>query len=325
MAGTAPGASPITDEEVQALLDRVGPGTGAAGEARPYDLAATPHISRGRLPTLELLHESFARLFRSHLADLIRRELQVTFEGVQPQRGADYLAALPAPACLEIARARPLAGQLLFALDPALVYLLVDAFYGGPRRAGTRDPERGLTPTGARFPPLVVKQAVADLVAAWAPVAALDFELIKQERSGHFVDIAAPADTLLVNRFRVALGSHAGTLDFVLPAASIEPLREVLASAGTVREPTGGAAWAGALAAGLADAQLELRALLTEAEITLGDLVRLKPGDVIPIEAPREALLLAGDVPLHRARFGVSRGRNAVTVTETLGPGQARR
>lgn len=325
MAGGEGKAPLISDEEVQALLDRAGPAQSGCAEARAYDLGGTPRITRGRLPTLELLLESFARQFRAHLADLVRRELQVTYEGVQAQRGADYLAALPAPACLDIVRARPLPGQVMFSIEPDLLGLLVDAFYGGTGRAGPREPGRGLTPTEARFARLVVRQAIADLATAFAPVAAIEFEPVKQERSAHFVDIAGPTETLLVNRFRISLGDAGGALDFVLPSASIEPLREVLAAGAALRQQPGGAPWAPALAQGLADAKVELRAVLTEVEISLGELVRLKPGDVLPIEAPRDAVLLAGEAPLYRARFGVSRGRNALTVTETVRPGEARR
>jgi flagellar motor switch protein FliM len=325
MAGGDGKAPLISDEEVQALLDRAGPAAHGSAEARPYDLSGTPRITRGRLPTLEFLLETFARQFRTHLADLVRRELQVTYEGVQSQRSGDYLAALPVPACLDIVRARPLAGHLMFSIGPDLLGLLVDAFYGGPGRAGARDPDRGLTPTEARFARLVIRQATADLAAAFAPVAALEFEPVKQERSAHFVDIAGPTETLLINRFRIGLGDAGGVLDFVLPMASIEPLREVLASGAALRHTPGGAPWAPALARSLAEAKVEVRAVLAELELSLGELVRLKPGDVVPIEAPREAVLLAGDAPLYRARFGVSRGRNALTVTEAVRPGGARR
>lgn len=318
MAGEGDNGAVITDEEVQALLDRAGPAKAAAAEWKPYDLAATPRITRGRLPTLELLLENFARRFRGHLGELVQRELQVGYEGVQPQRSADYLASLPSPACLDVARARPFAGHVLFALEPELLAVLVDAVYGGAGRAAPRDPERGLTPTESRFARLLIKQVAADLVAAFAPVVALEVEPVKQERSPHFVDLGGPAETVLVNRFRIALGQTAGTFDLVLPAAAIEPLREVLASTGVVREPSDAAPWAAALSRTLAEAKIEVRAVLAEAEISLGELVRLKPGDVVPIEAPREAVLLAGDVPLYRARFGVSRGRNALTVTEAL-------
>jgi flagellar motor switch protein FliM len=320
MADKPDSGATISDEEVQALLDRAGPAAPASGEARPWDLAATQHISRGRLPTLELLHEGFARQFRSHLSDLIKREVQVVFEGVHAHKAADYMNALPSPACLEIARARPLPGQLLFAIEPALVFLLVDAFYGGGGRPGKRDVERGLTPTENRFARLIVKQASDDLAAAWQPVSELSFEMIKQERNAYFVDIAAPNDTLMVNRFRVTIPSGGGTVDFVIPATALEPLRETLASNASARHAAGGRNWAGELGAALLGMQVEVRAVVAEADITLRELVRLRPGDVIPIEAPREATLLSGQVPLYAARFGSSRGRNALTVEAPLKP-----
>jgi flagellar motor switch protein FliM len=68
------------------------------------------------------------------------------------------------------------------------------------------------------------------------------------------------------------------------------------------------------LAASLQLASIETRAVLTEAKISLGELVKLAPGDVIPIEAPDRVTLLAGDVPLYTGRFGVSQGHNALRI-----------
>jgi flagellar motor switch protein FliM len=304
----------ISDEEVQALLARAGPAAPAPGEVRDWDLSATQRITRGRLPTLELLHETAALRFRRYLSDLVKREAQVTFEGVQAVKAGDYLNALPSLACLELVRARPLSGQVLFNVDLQLVFLLVDAFYGGAGRAVVRDAERGLTPTESRFARLLVRQLCTDLAAAWRPVAELDFEFVKQERNAHFVDLAGPGETLLVSRFQTAIPTGAGVVDFVMPSAAVEPLRETLASSAVVRPAASGTPWSGVLAEALLGAAVEVRAVLTEAEISLRDLVRLKPGDVIPIEAPQHAVLLAGPVPLYSARFGVSRGRNALTV-----------
>ena len=72
--------------------------------------------------------------------------------------------------------------------------------------------------------------------------------------------------------------------------------------------------WAPVLTTALQDAELDMRAILTQAQISLRELVRLSPGDIIPIEPPQQVTLLAGDVPLYRGRFGVSQGRNALKI-----------
>ena len=217
------------------------------------------------------------------------------------------------PASLDVCRIKPLSGNALLVFDPELVFLMVDTYFGGPGRSVERAADRGLTPTEVRFVQLVLRQAATDLAQAWAPVAAVEVELVKHESNPLFAGIAAPTDTVLVNRFNIELPNGGGSLDLVMPAAMIEPLREALA-AGILARSDKSDVWGPALAGYLREAQLEVRVVLAETPITLGDLHRLKPGDVLPIEAPGAARLYAGDQPLYEGKFGVSRGRNSLKV-----------
>jgi len=308
-AGPEEAAGPvISDEEASALLAS----SPAPDGVTPYDMCAGLRITRGRLPTLELLHEGFTRLLRPSLFQLLKREPEITFQGVQPQKTSEYLAALSANACIGIARARPLPGLVMFTLDPTLVYLMVDTYFGGTGRSMERAPDKPLTPTELRFAQMIIKLACSDLSAAWRPVVDLEFEWVKHETNPHFVNVAAPADTLLVNRFNIEIATGSGCLDFVLPPAFVEPVRDSLGAATAQGPASKEGAWSGAIAAMLTGASLEVRAVLTETEISLRDLVKLRPGDVVPIEPPRDVTLLAGEVPVYSARFGVSRGRNAL-------------
>jgi flagellar motor switch protein FliM len=304
----------ISDEEVNALLEKQ---PGEKGAVKSYDLAGTQRITRGRLPALETIHDTFSRSFKIALFNLLQREPQVTFEGVRSQKSGDYLATVKTPASLTVARIKPLPGNALLVFDPTLIFLMVDAYFGGPGDSNaTRPDHRGLTPTEVRFVQMVLKQAAIDLAQAWTPVAQVEVELIKHESNPLFASVAAPTDTVLVNRFHVELPSGGGSLDLVMPAAMIEPLREVL-TAGIVATTGANEAWVPTLVGHLNDTTFELRAVLSELEITLGDLVKLKPGDVIPIDPPGGVRLYAGETPLFNGRFGLSRGRNALKV---LGP-----
>jgi flagellar motor switch protein FliM len=302
----------ISDEEVAALLEK-----NAKGEVKPYDLVGTQRITRGRLPALETIHETFARNFRVALFNLLQREPQVTFEGVRTQKAGDYLAGITTPASLDICRIKPLPGNALLVFDTNLVFLMVDSYFGGLGKPLERGADRGLTPTEVRFVQLVLRQAAIDLAQAWVPVAQVEVELVKHESNPLFASVAAPTDTVLVNRFNIELPAGGGALDLVMPSMMIEPVREVL-TAGIVARSGNAEAWGPILGAHLADASVEVRAVLTEVEITLGDLRSLKPGDVLPIDAPREVTLYAGDEPLYGGKFGVSRGRNALKILQPL-------
>jgi flagellar motor switch protein FliM len=313
-AGSEGGKSVISDEEVAALLEKNGE---RRGEAKPYDLAGTQRIMRGRLPALETIHETFARTFRVALFNLLQREPQVTFEGVRTQKAGDYLAGVTTPASLDICRIKPLPGNALVVIDPNLVFLMVDTYFGGPGRSVERTGDQGLTPTEVRFVQLVLRQAAIDLAQAWAPVAQVEVELVKHESNPLFASVAAPTDTVLVNRFNIELPAGGGALDLVMPAAMIDPLREVL-TAGIVTHAGSSEAWGPVLAAHLPQAAIEVRAVLTEVEISIGELTRLRPGDVLPIESPQLGVLYAGDQPLYSGKFGVSRGRNALKIQGPL-------
>jgi flagellar motor switch protein FliM len=302
----------ISDEEVNALLEK-----NPQGEVKPYDLVGTQRITRGRLPALETIHETFARSFRVALFNLLQREPQVTFEGVRTQKAGDYLAGITTPASLDVCRIKPLPGNALLVFDTNLVFLMVDTYFGGPGKALERGGDQGLTPTEVRFVHLVLRQAATDLAQAWTPVAHVEVELIKHESNPLFASVAAPTDSVLVNRFNIELPSGGGALDLVMPSMMIEPLREVL-TAGIVARSGNTEAWGPTLGAQLTTATLEVRAVLTEVEITLGDLRSLKPGDVLPIDAPGEVTLYAGEEPLYRGKFGVSRGRNALKILQPL-------
>ncbi len=311
----------ISEDEVAALLDKEG--GDAPGGVKAYDLGGAQKITRGRLPALETIHETFARNFRVSLFSLLQREPQVKYHGIRNQKAGDYLAAIHTPASLDICRIDPLPGNALINFDPGLAFLMVDTYFGGPGRAvpGLRQ-IAALTPTELRFIQIVLAQAAADLAEAWTSVAEVNIQLIKHESNPLFASVAAPTDTVLVNRFTVELTLGSGYIELVMPASMIDPLREVLTAGIVAQNADVQDDWKPQLNAHLRDASLEVRAVMTEVEISIGSLYKMKPGDVIPIDPPREVTLFAGETPLFAGAFGISRERNSVRV---LGPMQRMR
>ncbi|MGH8262258.1 MAG: flagellar motor switch protein FliM, partial [Steroidobacteraceae bacterium] len=212
-----PDSQVISEDEVSALLAPVD------GDVRLYDMMAH-RVARGRLPMLDILHQAFVGFLRTSLNKLINRSpQQVSIETVDTLKIADYLAALSSPASIDVVRVKAFAGPVLFVTDPELAFVLVDRFFGGSGKAVAREPEGRLTPTEERFTQVVLKQIWADLALAWAPIAKLEFELLKHERSSVFVNVGAGADPIIVNRFRIEFENGGGTFDFAIPEAALAP------------------------------------------------------------------------------------------------------
>ncbi len=299
----------ISEDEVSALL------APSESDVALYDMMAH-RVSRGRFPMLDILHQAFVGYLRASLNKLVNRmPQQVAIEAVDTIKIADYLAGLPTPASIDLVRVKAFAGPVLFVTDPELAFVLVDRFFGGTGRSVARDAESTLTPTEERFTQVVLKQIWADLALAWAPIAKLDFELLKHERSPVFVNVGAGADLIIVNRFRVDFDNGGGTFDIAIPQSALAPLADALAGSPSKAAVGAWGDWPRTARTYLNDALVHVRVEMGHAEMSLAELVQLKPGDVVPIEAPQVATLLAGQVPVLAGKFGVSRGRNALKLT----------
>ena len=301
------GTSAISEEEVSALLEKNGP-----ANVRPYDFT-TQRINRTQLPMLEIVSRSFADRMSTSLSNLLGREVAVQFTALDSAKAGDLQATLPVPASLAVVRLKPLPGNAFVSVDPTLLLMLLDGFFGGSGRA----PATGLAaiaPAAQRFLALLLRSIGPDLTAAWTPVAPLELELVKQETNPRLMQLGAPTDSMFVLKFSVEFGTGSGRIDWFLSENMLVPIREALAAEAGNPPARKQAAWGPALGAALKEVELTTQAVLAEARISLGELVRLAPGDIIPIDAPQHVTLLAGEVPLYRGRFGVSQGHNAVKI-----------
>jgi flagellar motor switch protein FliM len=300
----------ISDEEVAALLEKNGQDNAAV--VRPYDFAAQ-RINRTQLPLLEIINKSLADRAGASLANLLGRDAAMHFESLESIKSADLQASLPMPATFAVIRLKPLPGFGYVSVEPALLLTLLDGFFGGSGRANA-DPQAAVAPAAQRFLALMLRSFATDITAAWQPVAPIELEVVKQETNPRLLQLGGPLESVVVAKFNVEFGARSGRIDWLLPDAMLSGVRDALAGDGGAAPVRKQEAWAPVLTNALQDAQLDTRAVLAQAQISLRELVSLSPGDIIPIEAPQQVTLLAGDVPLYRGRFGISQGRNALKI-----------
>jgi len=306
----APARAAISNEEVAALLEKSG--KEAANGVRSYDFAVQ-RINRTQLPLLEAIAKNFADRAGASLCRLLGRDAGMQFDALESVKSADLQASLPVPASLAVVRFKPLSGFAYVCVEPELLLTLLDGFFGGSGRANA-DSQAAVAPAAQRFLALLVRSLAADFAAAWLPAAPLELELVKQETNPRLVQFGGQLDSVVVCRFTVEFAARSGRIDWLIPDALLAPIRDSLAGNHAAAPARKQEAWAPLLTAALQEAQLDTRAVLAQAQISLRQLVSLSPGDIIPIEAPQQVTLLAGDVPVHRGRFGVSQGRNAVKI-----------
>ena len=315
----------LSQDEIDALLHGVDSGKvdtdpppAAPGEARNFDFATQDRIVRGRMPTLEMVNERFARLFRIGLFNMLRRQPELTVVGIEMVKFGEYTHSLFVPTSLNLVRVKPLRGTALFIFEPRLVFSVVENFFGGDGKNKTKIEGREFTPTELRVVQIMVRQLFQDLVEAWGPVMPLEFEFLNSEVNPHFANIVSPSEIVCVSKFMIELEGGGGHLHITFPYSMLEPIRDLL-DAGLQSDRTDkDERWPITLREQLQEAEVELETELASATISLRDLMRLKTGDIIPINLPKSVDLCVEGVPVYRGQFGVANGRNAVRIEETI-------
>ena len=314
----------LNQDEIDALIhgmDKGSVNTDAAppppGTVMSFDFMNQRRIVRGRMPTLEMINERFARLFRVNLYNLLRRTPEVAVNPVEMKKFSEYVHTLHVPTSLNLVRVHPLRGTALILFEPKLVFAIVDNFFGGNGRH-TKIEGRDFTATESRIIQMVLKTAFVDLREAWSHVASIEVEYLQSELNPAFANIVSPSEIVVVTSFHVELEGGGGDVHVTMPYAMIEPLREQLDSGMTSDRVEHDERWAHSLKEEIDDAEVELSTVLGRSQLSLAELLNLRPGDIVPCDFGGKVTVLAERVPVFRGTFGLSRGQQAIKVEERV-------
>ncbi|WCT83325.1 flagellar motor switch protein FliM [Pseudomonas aeruginosa] len=309
----------LSQDEIDALLHGVDDGLveteveATPGSVKSYDLTSQDRIVRGRMPTLEMINERFARYTRISMFNLLRRSADVAVGGVQVMKFGEYVHSLYVPTSLNLVKMKPLRGTALFILDAKLVFKLVDNFFGGDGRHAKIE-GREFTPTELRVVRMVLEQAFVDLKEAWQAVLEMNFEYVNSEVNPAMANIVSPSEVVVVSTFHIELDGGGGDLHITMPYSMIEPIREML-DAGFQSDHE---RWIKALREDVLDVQVPLGATVVRRQLKLRDILHMQPGDVIPVEMPEHMVMRANGVPAFKVKLGAHKGNLALQILEAV-------
>jgi len=305
--------SDISDQEVDALLEKEARSAAAPGEVRDFDLVAPDQIVRGRMPTLDRINERWVGAFQQALEGRQRRPLEVAAEEVKVLRYAEWLASLPSNATLNLMTVSPVRGSCLIAVETALLSLLVDSYFGGAAKLEDVA-DRGPTVVELRTNTVLLELLTQHFSQAFAPISNLSFELVRTDTNPNYVSVATPSESVMVITLNITLGEASSRIAWMFPASLLEPFRAKLDEQLKTGAPENQAHWRQTLNARLEETDLTLASIFLKTNLSVREVMGLKAGDVVPIEMPKTTLLCAGNRPLLQGKFGRSRGYNAVKV-----------
>ena len=315
----------LSQDEVDALLQ------GITGESqkleteevptegvRSYNIASQERIVRGRMPTMEIISERFARNIRIGLFNFIRKSPEVSIGGIKVQKYSAFLREIVVPTNFNIVSVKPLRGSGLIVCDPTLVFAVIDSLFGGAGKYHTRIEGRDFSPTELRIIARLVDVITTEYKKAWQGIYPLELEYQRSEMQPQFANIATPSEIMVATSFTLEIGDSTGTIHFCIPYSTLEPIRDVLYSTmqGDSAEPD--RRWVNLLKEQIKAADVELVAELATAPATVEQLLSFKVGDFIELDLQPGIEVKVSGVPVLECHYGISNGRYALKVDQLL-------
>lgn len=314
----------LSQDEVDALLRGVtGEEDAQADESseegvRSYNLGRQERIVRGRMPTMEIINDRFARLLRIGLFNFMRRSPEISVGPVRLLKYSEFIRNLVVPTNINIVQLKPLRGSALIIFDPSLVFTVIDNLFGGDSRFHTRVEGRDFTPTEQRIIQKMLAVVLDEYHKSWQPVYNLNFEYVRSEMHTQFANIATPSEIVVATSFTIELASAGGQIHFCIPYATIEPIRDLLYSSmqGDHIEPD--KRWLRMLKKQVQLAEVEMTAKLASETVNVGDVMNLKVGDFIGLDINQTIVAEVDGVPLFECRYGVMNSQYAIRIEKIL-------
>ncbi len=314
----------LSQDEVDALLRGVGgdddddkPDINSS-EPRAYNLATQERIVRGRMPTLEIINERFARLVRVELFNFLRRTVEVSVGPVRIVKYTDFIRNLVVPTNLNLVHITPFRGTAMVVCDPTLVFLIVDTMFGGDGRFHTRIEGRDFTHTEQRIIQRILNIVFETYEKSWEPVHPVKFEYIRSEMNTQFANIATPNEVVVAFTFTIEMGSNTGEIHFCMPYAMIEPIRDVLSSPLQGEVLGVDKRWVKLMTQQVQAAEVTIVADLAKTRMQLQDVLNMKVGDVIPLSIDESVEAKVDNVPVMLCKYGTFNGQYSLRVEKLL-------
>lgn len=323
-------SSVLSQNEVDALLKGISGGEFEVDEDSgedfgedeiiPFDLTSQDRIIRGRMPTLEIIHDRFVRMFRLTLSSALRKVVDISVRSTELIKFGEFLKTLPVPSSLNLFRMSPLRGNAIMVLETRLVFTLIDLFFGGTGELEVKAEGRDFSAIEQRMIKRVVISALEDLQGSWRPVFPVQITYSRSEVNPQFVAIVPHSEVVVVVTFDVEMGRAPMSVTVCIPYSMIEPIRARLNAGFQSDQNEVDTTWINRFRTNLNTAKVEVTAELGRAEMSVRKFLDLRVGDIVSLEQEVDdalAVTVEGIVK-YKGYQGSYKGHQALKISELV-------
>ena len=313
----------LSSDEVNALIEGLSEDSGEASviptedkDIRPFQFGSDDLSLLGDYYALRMINERFARMARQVFLPMLRIQPRISSFPPEVKTFDEYTAGIENFMSLNISRIEELRGSMLAVLSPTFISVLTNSYYGGKIKplATTRSE---FTATEERIIEIISSGLNDTLEVAWRDLMEINIQYSSREVNPQFASFVDGSDLVIICSFVVQLPDiDAASFDIIYPLQTLKPIASLLRSRVQTDKANDDKSWRDRMERAVLEIPLDLTARLSEPTVSMNKLIRLKAGDVFPIDIGEGVEILIEKLPFYNGELGEVGGQAAISLTE---------
>ena len=322
----------LSQDEIDQLLMAFGSGESDNEDFRQvkdtrkikiYDFKRPDKFSKEQIRTVQMMHETFARLTTTSLSAQLRSLVHVQVASVDQLTYEEFIRSIPTPTTLAVINMDPLKGNAILEIDPAITFSMIDRLFGGTGQ-GTKV-QRDLTDIEQSVMEGIIVRILANMRESWTQVIDLRPRLGQIETNPQFAQIVPPNEMVVLVTLETKVSDEEGMMNFCIPYLTIEPIISKLSTQfwfSSVRRSST-TQYLGVLKEKLSSVDMDVVAEIGSINLPIRDVLALRTGDIIRLSNVRvddPLILSVGNQKKFYCQPGVIGKRMAVQIVDKITP-----
>ncbi|WIF96198.1 flagellar motor switch protein FliM [Caminicella sporogenes] len=290
---------------------------------KKYDFRRPDKFAKDQLRTLQIIHENFSRLLNTFLSGYLRTYINVEVISVEQLTYYEFSNSISNPAVLGIINFKPMSGQIILDISTDIAFTMIERVLGGTGKLVKE--VRSFTEIELTLLKKIIIKINKLLTESWENIVELNPSLDKIETNSQFAQIVSPNETIALITMSIKVGNIEGLINMCIPHLVIEPIIQKLSTklwfSSNNKEISD--SQKKSLQIGLKKANVQVKAIIGESTITVGDFLNLQVGDVIPLNTKidEDIKIIVGDKLKFLGKPGLKKKNLAIKITDLVEEG----
>lgn len=287
-------AEVLSQSEIDALLSALSTGDVEPEQlkekeekhkVKKYDFRSPQKFSKEHIRTLEMVHDSFARIVSNYLSGQLRKHVKIEIQTVEQITYEEFIHSIPNPTVLTIFSMPPLQGNILLEMNPEFSYQILDILLGGEGRRQSK--LKDFSEIDKNILSSITSEMINSMKLAWEGIIDVKPQFEVLETNPAVSQTLAPNEAVALLSFSVELGKSTTYMNLCIPYLSVEKIVDKLIVQYWFKNDDSEVDTDARkkLMAGIEPAKVNIHVQLGETEITLDDFLKLVKGDVLILDS----------------------------------------